>query len=421
MDDLLKELAALEAATSFLTSTPSTSTAAFVPVSTTPSKGKSKSASASISVSSALDTLLSQLEHAKASLSAGENTEMVMKSVVGGVEEARRAVEERQKEGAKAYTEFGKAVDKTFNTGLPSMPQLFASPTARTALDRSIATHLIRTGTFPLADVLITESGLVLPPSTAAHFRELHTILTALKENNVHPALAWAKENADFLHSRSSQLPFKLHRHEYLRLLLSCSTPAEARIALDYARANLTPLYPAQQTDIQLLLNAVLYLPLERLQDSPYKDLARDAKEGAQELSPMFTHEWCARMGLPNEPPLEVIADIGGGPALSVLETNRRKMAKARNEWSSVNELPVRLLPCPHVELPVPVKHRYHTVVCCPVVREPTSEENPPMLLTCGHVISKEAITRLQKGSQRIKCPYCPVESNANQALRLYF
>jgi len=127
----------------------------------------------------------------------------------------------------------------------------------------------------------------------------------------------------------------------------------------------------------------------------------------------LFTKEWCARMGLPVEPPLEVVAGLGGGAALAVLETNRRKMAKARNEWSSRNELPV--------ELPVPLRHRYHTVVCCPVVREPTNDENPPMLLSCGHVISKEAITRLQKGAQRVKCPYCPVESNANQALRLYF
>ncbi|KZO95194.1 hypothetical protein CALVIDRAFT_500452 [Calocera viscosa TUFC12733] len=410
MEELLKELAALEAATSFLPSPSSPSTSAAAPTTPTPNgKGKSKASS----VSEALDTLLSQLEHAKAALAAGEAAQEVVRGVVRDVEETRRGVDERQKEGVKAFTEFGKAVDKTFANGLPSMPQLFTTSAARTALDRSIATHLIRTGSFPLASVLLTESGLVLPPETGEHFQELHVILTSLGEGDMSPALTWAQANTDFLAGRSSALPFRLHRHQYLRLLLSCSTASDARSALDYARTNLTPLYPAQHADIQVLLNAVLYLPLEKLQESPYAELARDAREGAAELGPMFTREWCARMGLPNEPPLEVVADIGGGPALSVLETNRRKMAKARNEWSSVNELPV--------ELPVPVRHRYHTVVCCPVVREPTNEENPPMLLSCGHVISKEAITRLQKGAQRVKCPYCPVESNASQALRLYF
>lgn len=32
---------------------------------------------------------------------------------------------------------------------------------------------------------------------------------------------------------------------------------------------------------------------------------------------------------------------------------------------------------------------KYHSVFICPVNKEPSTEENPPMLLTCGHVISK--------------------------------
>ncbi|KZT59797.1 hypothetical protein CALCODRAFT_515895 [Calocera cornea HHB12733] len=402
MEELLRELAGLEAATSF--------TAAPTP-STPSSPGKRKPTPPSLP--HALDALLKQLDHAKAALAAGGQPQEVTRAVVSDVEETRRAVEDRQKEGARAFTEFGRALDKTFANGLPSMPTLFTSPSARTALDRSVASHLTRTGSYPLSTVLLTESGLVLPPATGEHFRSLHSILASLEAGDVQPALQWAGENADWLHARGSTLPFRLHRQQYLRLLFACSTPADARSALEYARAHLTPLYPAQQADIQPLLAAVSYLPLSTLQASPYADLARDATTGAADLAPLFTREWCARMGLPNEPPLEVVADIGGGPALSVLETNRRKMAKARNEWSSVNELPV--------ELPVPLRHRYHTVVCCPVVREPTNDENPPMLLSCGHVISKEAITRLQKGAQRVKCPYCPMESNANQALRLYF
>jgi hypothetical protein len=31
---------------------------------------------------------------------------------------------------------------------------------------------------------------------------------------------------------------------------------------------------------------------------------------------------------------------------------------------------------------------KYHSVFICPVTKEASTEDNPPVLLTCGHVIS---------------------------------
>lgn len=59
------------------------------------------------------------------------------------------------------------------------------------------------------------------------------------------------------------------------------------------------------------------------------------------------------------------------------------------------------------------------------------------MRLTCGHVISREALHRLAHTGRfippahlaptgtfnhiRLKCPYCPVESAVQEARRVYF
>lgn len=57
------------------------------------------------------------------------------------------------------------------------------------------------------------------------------------------------------------------------------------------------------------------------------------------------------------------------------------------------------------------------------------------MRLNCGHVISRDALQKLAQSGRfvnpthinasythsRLKCPYCPIESNVSDAKRVYF
>lgn len=44
------------------------------------------------------------------------------------------------------------------------------------------------------------------------------------------------------------------------------------------------------------------------------------------------------------------------------------------------------------VEVDLPNHLRFHTVFACPVSRSEAHPNNPPMLLKCGHVVSKESL-----------------------------
>lgn len=76
-------------------------------------------------------------------------------------------------------------------------------------------------------------------------------------------------------------------------------------------------------------------------------------------------------------------------------------------------------------ELPmdVGVEYHVHSSFTCPILRTQSTEHNPPMRLSCGHVISADALNKLatQSHNQRLKCPYCPEESNLLDAVRIYF
>jgi hypothetical protein len=151
------------------------------------------------------------------------------------------------------------------------------------------------------------------------------------------------RKNRQFLQSRSSPLEFHLHRSQYIRLLLS-SNPPDTRSALSYANANFRPFWSDHASEFKQLMACVAYLPLVRLQKSPYASLASPSLH--LDLEPLFAKEYCTSLGMSRQVPLRVVGDIGGGGALARIEKGRKVMRERKSEWSQTDELPVSCLFC---------------------------------------------------------------------------
>ncbi|KIP09492.1 hypothetical protein PHLGIDRAFT_86552 [Phlebiopsis gigantea 11061_1 CR5-6] len=371
----------------------------------------SSSKSKSPSVDASLDALLQSLRETRETIQAGSASADTLAALQRTVESTKKDVDDRQKEVYSSLARFGKTLDKRFSAPLPSYQPMFTSPEAVAALERTVAAHFLRTGQFETAETFIEESGVDIYPELRLHFIDLHRIISALKEGNIAPALEWTDRNRAFLEARSSALEFYLHRSQYIRLLLA-THPPNVPTALAYARTNFKPFYHRYGSEINRLMSCIIYLPIARLQASPYADLASPTLH--LDLEPMFAKEYCASLGMSRQVPLRVIGDIGGGGALARIEKGRKVMRERKSEWSQSDELPI--------EIPLPVENRYHSVFACPVSKEQATEQNPPMMMrTCGHVITKDSLQKLSKPGGRVKCPYCPEESKVAEALRVHF
>ncbi|OJA14004.1 hypothetical protein AZE42_07006 [Rhizopogon vesiculosus] len=361
------------------------------------------------SIDNSLDSLLQSLREAKDRINAGSITEETYVLLAQTVEAKKKEIDEKQKEIYNGIARFGKALDKRFTQPLPTHDPLFTSERAQAALERTIALHFLRTGQFSTAETFIQECGIHIEAELQTQFQDLHRVVLALKRQDIGPALEWSLKNREFLRKRSSPLEFYLHRSQFIRLLLS--GPLHAAPAISYANATLRSFYPEHATEFQRLLTSVLYLPKERLQRSPYADLASDSVH--TDLEPLFAKEYCANLGMSRQVPLRVIGDIGGGGALARIEKARTVMKERKSEWSQTDELPI--------EIPLAPENRYHSIFACPVSKEQSTDKNPPMMMTCGHVISKDSLQKLCKSNGRVKCPYCPAESAQASAMQVHF
>ncbi|KAK3355625.1 CTLH/CRA C-terminal to lish motif domain-containing protein [Neurospora tetraspora] len=246
-----------------------------------------------------------------------------------------------------------------------------------------------------------------------AKFSQMYTILQDIKSRNLLSAIEWARSNSVELEARGSNLEFELSRLQYVWLFKGPSVNGlpdnelnGTAGALLYAQQNFWRFGNRYIGEIQQLANAQIYA--RNLSESPYRHIF-STETAFADVASSFTREFCSLLGLSAESPL-YIAVTAGALALPLLIKYQQATRAKGTEWTTTNELAF--------ETPLPERMLYHSIFVCPVSKEQTTEQNPPMMIPCGHVLAKETLQRLLKGT-RFKCPYCPAEGLEKDARRI--
>ncbi|XAR52990.1 hypothetical protein NMG60_11021349 [Bertholletia excelsa] len=308
-----------------------------------------------------------------------------------------------QKELNANLSKYPKVLEKYFN---PDISKAYRNVDFDPHIvNHIIASHFYREGLFNIADSLIYEAREPEAISLRSRFLELHQILGAMKVHNLEPALHWASTNRASLKQINSNLELKIHRLQFVEILQKRSQAD----ALNYARTYLSPFASLHMDEVQKLMGCLLWAG--KLEKSPYSDLLSPTHW--EKLAEELTREFCGFLGQSYESPLSVVvaAGVEGLPTLLKLAN---VMAAKKQEWVAMKQLPV--------PVDLSKEFQFHSIFVCPVSREQGSEENPPMLLPCGHVLCKQSIMKLSRSNMRpFKCPYCPRETSVAECRQLYF
>ncbi|KAK0664597.1 CTLH/CRA C-terminal to lish motif domain-containing protein [Cercophora samala] len=403
-----------------------------------------------------LDKIIELLSAAREQVaSASEShTAITITKLQNPVKTAFEAVNDGLKGAAAAHKKMGRALDKSFPLKpLPTDHDAMADHVS--LINRAITMHLLREGQFSVASTFINEVQSTLKREDSADldepmeedddedegmdadeaasvtssdnydlssfhsrelqesFAEMYNILQELKARNLMPAITWARNNSVELEARGSNLEFELSRLQFVWLFKGPSVnglPDDEnngqRGALQYARSNFARFQTRHLNEINRLACSMAFAP--NIAASPYKQIfAIDT--AFSDVASSFTREFCSLLGLSAESPLYLAATAGALALPQLMKYTQKTLAKG-TEWTTSNEMAF--------ETPLPESMLYHSIFVCPVSKEQTTDANPPMMIPCGHVLAKETLQKLCKGT-RFKCPYCPSEGMIKDARQI--
>lgn len=175
-------------------------------------------------------------------------------------------------------------------------------------------------------------------------FATMYYILHEMNDNkNLMPALQWSRENRTSLEARGSNLEFEMSRLQFVWLFNGEHEQQQGFVAsgrqaaMDYARREFHVFLPKHLPEIQQLMGAMAFCP--NLRDSPYSYIFYNPTAW-EDVSRLFTREFCSLLGLSAESPLYTAA-TAGAIALPTLLKLQTIMKAKRTEWTTENELPV--------------------------------------------------------------------------------
>lgn len=127
-----------------------------------------------------------------------------------------------------------------------------------------------------------------------------------------------------------------------------------------------------------------------------------------------FMRKYCCSLGNAAESLLAVCLHAGVRALPSLVKLSGVLAAGAnkppphahppQSAWDALEQLPV--------EIELGRDFVFRSIFACPVAREQSTPENPPMILPCGLVLCRASIQKLARGNARtFKCPYCPVRA----------
>ncbi|KAJ8765543.1 hypothetical protein K2173_014665 [Erythroxylum novogranatense] len=355
-----------------------------------------------------IDHTIQEIEKAFEMLhSEHPGAEFDYKSVLGELKKKLQAIaapsqlENTQKELNLALSKYPKTLEKSFHPDIAKAYRNveFDSQTVK----QIIACHFYRQGLFDVSDCFVNEAK---EPQCAVQMRslfsEMYLILEALKNRDLEPALKWAAANSEKLKENGSDLQLQLHRLHFVELLQSRSKDE----AITYVRTHVASIH---LSEIQKLMGCLLWAG--KLDQSVYSQLLSSTNWNA--VADELTKQYCYLIGQSFESPLSVTIAAGfqGLPPLLKFMT---VMAGKKQEWQTMKHLPVP------VELGS--EFQFHSIFICPVSKEQSTDENPPMLMSCGHVLCKQSINKMSKNSSKpFKCPYCPSDIDATECKQIHF
>lgn len=304
---------------------------------------------------------------------------------------------------SQQHSRFGKvALGKLYDFDLDNVYVNKLPASSKKYVDDAISFHISR---YNVGNLSVTNGADMtrylhemygIPERTSSKFVQMGQIVQDIKRGNSKSCHDWCDED--------SPLNFELFVLECLQLFAQGDT-------LETYHHLTTKIPPCSFHQLTKEVSPIL---TQLLLGMKFENLDVVIRRQLEKCISLFTKEYCAKKNLPYNSPLFLIV-LSGVISFKFFIKYTTIRAASHVDWTTENELPF------DVQLPAFLSH-FHPIFICPVLKEETTEENPPYSLPCHHILSKKSMDRLSKnGTSTFKCPYCPVNASKSKTRRVNF
>jgi hypothetical protein len=388
-------------------------------------------------VLSHVDELEAELAKARTQLQEAPTPEQ-RAAVLGVLTEAIRvkkpltSIEQRNKDFYKYISKLGRKVEG-LRDGPEENLELYHASFDHKALKEAIAEFILyfsaKLGQQTPQEVdlnqVCAELGVVFPERLAQRLEKLQAlkeIEVDIEARRLQRVWEWVGKHLEELVRINSRLPFLVSKLWVLGPYFNRQVDFPGLVAS--IREHMGPFYSQNRRDIDCLLTAVCvtrfqgtpssspvdqFIWKHRVQFSPTTDLETTyasllAGDDWEEIRDLFVKESERILEIPTRNPLfEVFrAGVLTYPQFIQFADCFRK-DDTREDTVGVS-------------LALPEDFNHHSLIVCPVSKEVCTPDNPPVMLTCGHVISDASAKKLGQAfndfgaAKKFKCPVCPEE-----------
>ncbi|KAL9230528.1 hypothetical protein vseg_005866 [Gypsophila vaccaria] len=258
---------------------------------------------------------------------------------------------------------------------------------SNTRLKRILVDYMLRMSYYESATKL-AETSNIQDLVDIDVFYEARSVIEALQNKEVAPALAWCADNKSRLKKSKSKLEFQLRLQEFIELVRADDNLR----AITYARKYLAPWGATHMKEFQRVIATLAFR--SSTECTTYKVLF-ESKQW-DHLVDQFKQEFCRLYGMTLEPLLNIYLQAG----LSALKT------PFCYEDDCPKDDPLSQESFRKLASSLPFSKQHHSKLVCYITKELMDTENPPMVLPNGYVYSTKALEEMaRRNSGKITCP----------------
>ncbi|KAK6022634.1 hypothetical protein OSTOST_11653, partial [Ostertagia ostertagi] len=262
-------------------------------------------------------------------------------------------------------SQIGKDIDKSTHKEIGGLirneKDIERDPKAERLVNGMICDYLMTCGHTNIAETLVKETGLGgRIDGYLANRKIIDWIMEALKNQDIEPALSWLQQNP---HS-DTKLQYDLLKQHMITLIQDGKRIEALRFGRQLSAFG-------YENETAQVMGAVA-MGKDR-NDPRYEALFSPL------AWPVLESRMSVALAQSDTRFLNVI--LTGMRAVPILVNLKQVMVSRQDHLFSGEELPVE----------VKIDEYVHSTFTCPILRQQSTDSNPPMRLTCGHVISREA------------------------------